>query len=852
MFKQTPTFSVLLFALLALALQSPLASATTLWQSGSVNLLSNGDFESGNADPWILCGGAQIVDAQNQSTKVQVAHQGRFGLRIGQPIDNSCGNDALGPSQTAAEDVTIPSNASEVTLSFWYSAIGDWSAGDMSLRLGSKPTNYLGDTFFIDTIKMDELMPGWYFYRTNIKASDLAALRGKTLYFIIEVDFKGQPDWNWAIYLDDLRIVPTRERSEATGLPADLRSDGAQPIVLTGPGENANTHGIFRMDTDGSNRVRIANVDIAPRIPTWSPDGTQIAFQSDGIFPVNNPDPKKFPALISNVFLMNSDGSNLHQIYTTPGVEGIKETPLGCLRTNTCSDSGNDAIDNLLIDMDWAPDSSRILSTVCSRARWYNSDKATQDAICRLFVENVPALGTVVSVGGPQGLIDYAEGGDWFGNKIFFDAAPTLAQRAQGIWEADLSLQPIQETLLISYLTVYSGGNLDLRLSPVDEPTLSPDGRYFIVYQKAVSNHYAPVNDIVGGLRANYHIMLYDRKDLTQPRHLLLTDHGRLTGRPTWSPNGKYILYSLADDIDPSYDIWWLDVTTGNTGKVTNDGVSLNADWRPTHNMSSPTPQATVDPSLSKQVYLPVISGSRSAQPTANPTLPGPVVTFPTLTPTPMPTPLPTPVNPTAVPPRGISGRVFYKGVGVSNIKVQLEICLVGGSCDMKERTTTDANGTYNFPYAPTSNGVLAYQVTYRNGSDGGNSFDSRYLRYWQSFAILDYDYAERVDGGSFDIANIAFTAPANNATVSVPFTFRWNSRNIAGEKAQWFIDSSADLFGTCDQQTADANTSFELTTLDCGGFSPIPTGTPIEWHVDVFGSDGGSGQSQVGTVIFN
>ena len=47
----------------------------------------------------------------------------------------------------------------------------------------------------------------------------------------------------------------------------------------------------------------------------------------------------------------------------------------------------------------------------------------------------------------------------------------------------------------------------------------------------------------------------------------------------TWSPDGRYVLYTLYESTDTA-NVWWLDVTTGATGRVTNDGASVSVDWR--------------------------------------------------------------------------------------------------------------------------------------------------------------------------------------------------------------------------------------------------------------------------------
>ena len=213
----------------------------------NLNLIANGDFETGNTHPdgWNLCGNAKLADTQSGATDMMV-HAGRYALRMGQPIDNTCGSEVLGPNQVAFTDVTIPSDASDVTISFWYSALGTWPAGELNLGLTTEPRDYLGSVAFIDTIKMDELTPGWHLYRQNLKSEDVTRLRGKTLYLQIYVRFAGQPDWNWAMYLDDVKVTPMRERTQAAPLPADLQGNGTRPIVLNGP-----NNAVYRVDTNG-------------------------------------------------------------------------------------------------------------------------------------------------------------------------------------------------------------------------------------------------------------------------------------------------------------------------------------------------------------------------------------------------------------------------------------------------------------------------------------------------------------------------------------------------------------------------------------------------------------------------
>ncbi len=853
------------FSLMALVagLLAPKLLTHAYSSNSNSNLVANGGFEDGNTHPdgWNFCGGAKLADTQNGATD-QMVHGGRYALRMGQPIDNTCGSAVLGPNQVAFQDVTIPSDASDVTISFWYQALGTWPAGEWHLELTNEPRDYLGSVVFIDTIKMDELTPGWHLYRQNLKSEDVAKVRGKTLYLQLYVRFKGQPDWDWQVYVDDVKVTPIRERTQTAPLPADLQGNGTRPIVVNGPNNS-----VYRIDTDGDNRIKLPSTTLPPYLPTWSPDGKRIVFQTDWLQPEASTDTTKFPALVGRAWLMNADGSGLRPIFQTLGQEGRKEVPLGCLRfsPNTCSDTGLDALDGLLTNLHWSPDSQKISATICFRNRWYNSDKSSQDATCHVGIHDVPTGVDIVKIGPTVSITD-AAGASWSPNgKILFETGPSLTQRAKGIWELDTTTQPPQAVRLLTWLTGYASSSIDLRSNPESDPTWSPDGRYFITYRQAASVHYVPVtgtDPLFLSLRSNYHIMVHDRQNLGKPRMLLLTDHGRLSGRPAWSPNGKYVLYTLSNDEGTAADIWWLNVQTSETGKLTNDGASYNADWLPTAQLPTeptPAPTSTPNPNLVFKAFMPMVVrdvGGTQPGPTATPSSQTNVtpVVLPTLTPTTASTPLPAPVNPTAVPPRGISGKVLYKGVGIAGITVRLEVCVPSLPCEAKVSTQTDANGNYNFPYAPSQSGFFSYQVTYTNGPDGGNASDSRFLSYWQvsKSALISYSYAERLAGGTFDIADVELIAPANGTELPVPVTFSWKSRDIAGEKYQGLLDTQNNGLNQCSQDDPGTVLSFTVSTLACQFPAMVP-GVPHRWFVLVFqgGESGGEGASRVRAISF-
>jgi hypothetical protein len=854
-FSGRATACLCLCAMLAIVHNTARPSAARAAQdtpSSADTLLPDGGFEDNGAG-WLLCGGARVVDKQSGATD-QMVHSGQRALRIGAPSSSgdSCGNGALGPQQVAAQDITIPSDASDFTLSFWYAIRGDWPVGKTWIHLSSAPYTLLGSTYLVDAIQMDELMPGWHQYRANVRPADLERLRGKTLYLALYVQFS-QPTSgsSWDMYFDDLRAVPFTERTSGAPLPSDLSGDGARPIVLLGPGTASGKTGVYRIDSDGGNRARIADLDSTTVLPTWSPNGRQIAYKSGTISPETPLDPNgdTFAALASRVHVMNADGSADRQIYAYPGLPGTKEKPRNCLRNNTCTDVGTTALDALVTNIGWTPDSASIVSSTCRAGRWYNSDRSGSDGLCSIHVNPVPAAPNITTVIDAGLIITDADGVSWNkANKLLFAAGPSIPKRAKGIWEGDLAAQPPVLERLYGWATAYGSSSLDLRSNPDTNPVWSPDGRYFVTYRQAASNHYEPVTDTVGGLRVNYHIVLNDRQNPSAQRAVLLVDHGRLISRPSWSPDGKYVIYTLFNDAGTNADIWWLNVQSGETGPITRDGLSFDADWLPTHARGGPLPpSATPNPALTRKRYLPVAIRGGSGVPV------GPIgvpVTFPTSVPPVNPTPRATPVNPTAVPPRGISGRIVYKGAPVNNVNINLESCnTLVNQCDILLRARTDANGRYSFTEAG-SPGLFGFRVSYRNNqADGQNTPDARFMALIQGPELRGSNYGERVDAGTLDIADVPLTGPSNNASVATPATFSWTARGISGDKYQFVINAGG-IGGTCSQADFDTITSFTIASLDCT-FPSLSTGQAYTWQVFTQNADGSSGVTQRRTVTF-
>ncbi len=132
---------------------------------------------------------------------------------------------------------------------------------------------------------------------------------------------------------------------------------------------------IYVMDSDGSNLVQLTDNDSYDGFPSWSPDGSKIAFYSD-----RDGD--------SDIYVMDSDGSNLVQLTTDNGFTNVPHwSPDGSQIAYLSARSGTQQLH--LMDLDggndrqltsgsgldvshlvWLPDGNRIAIWVAGTGGW--------------------------------------------------------------------------------------------------------------------------------------------------------------------------------------------------------------------------------------------------------------------------------------------------------------------------------------------------------------------------------------------------------------------------------------------------------------------------------------------------
>lgn len=571
----------LLAVTLLCGLALPLPSAAR----AQTSLLPDGGFESGALTGWDVCGGIAVTAPNAGPLAVR---SGSRALRIGNPSDGSCGAPFPATQMKAVyRGIRAPSNATNLTLSFWYSRVGDYGANSTFWTLTvNLVTSDGGDEIrILDTITSDAT-GGWNNARWELAPADAARVAGREFDLNLSVPYALGADDDLAYYIDDLEIIPAKVRTAITAQPpAALTDDNTRPLV--GIGIVNGQQRALRGDLDGSDLQVVG----APRSggtifeARWSADGRRIAIREDTLKPEPGENPSVTWAQISTLTIVDQDGGAAREVYRTPGKRLVPGNPPGCRAPRTdCVRTDDPASDNKIGEHHWSPDGRKLGLSECGWLRY--ADGYRDGTVCRVVI--VDAV-----TGAVQSEIQEAQGGSWSNNnRLLYRISLNLRNIPKGIYE---SSAPPDGTLLFKHKSE-TNAQEDVGL------TWSPDNRHFASLRFVPGTHY----DENGTARFNSAIMLFDRLNPTQPRQLLLVDYGSAILHPVFSPDGKYLLFTLQRH-DDTYDTRWVDVATGANGLL-NETVIL-AEWRPsTGGSGGATPVPTLPANLTRKVRLPLVT----------------------------------------------------------------------------------------------------------------------------------------------------------------------------------------------------------------------------------------------------
>lgn len=215
------------------------------------------------------------------------------------------------------------------------------------------------------------------------------------------------------------------------------------------------------------------------------------------------------------------------------------------------------------------------------------------------------------------------------------------------------------------------------------------------------------------------------------------------------------------------------------------------------------TPKPTSEALAPRQLYMPVISGFKTALPTS------------------------------------VRGKVTLGGAPAAGIS--LELCqLKNNTCPKVAGTTTIADGSYSFASVPGPVHGQPYYVRYWN-----TAVTPGRVYYWAEPFRLQAGTANTVR--SFELADVRLGNPADEANPALPTTFTWTMRTASGTESERYTlnlyDPGGDPWFWTDVGHA---ASYSISTLPAAkaGARSFNYGTAYRWEVWTCLLGGGCGLS--------
>lgn len=182
---------------------------------------------------------------------------------------------------------------------------------------------------------------------------------------------------------------------------------------------------------------------------------------------------------------------------------------------------------------------------------------------------------------------------------------------------------------------------------------------------------------------------------------------------------------------------------------------------------------------------------------------------------------------------KGISGKVTDSNTAAPGVALDLRRYNANDEVTVKS-TTTNSQGAYLFSGVPALGAGQTYYVRY-----GPNDMDDTRLYLWFGPDIKSYSSGTAVSGSDFDISDVVLLKPDPGATVSLPVTFQWQRRGVAGD------DYVVELFDLNSSDSWITDNLGDVGSFTASNLPPeIAAGKTYGWAMIVFHGEDAFGYS--------
>jgi len=195
---------------------------------------------------------------------------------------------------------------------------------------------------------------------------------------------------------------------------------------------------------------------------------------------------------------------------------------------------------------------------------------------------------------------------------------------------------------------------------------------------------------------------------------------------------------------------------------------------------------------------------------------------------------------------RGITGAITIGGVPAAPFGNEIRLLLCKPSCygaSIISTVQTDNQGKYLFTDVPSLLPNQNYQVQYAGNANG-------YLASWSTPMLTSYLSNTLVTMETFDVAGINHLAPADGASITLPYDFKWAPRPATPQDHY-----SVAFNGSVQFNGADVGYAGSYTLQSLPGGAPIGPTHSYFWTVAISWPDGSIGYQfsvDASQVFFN